>query len=254
MKKLIKCFVTHIPRKYLIRFSKLFSILVAPFYYGNKHECPICGGKFRKMLPYGNKSTENRLCPKCLSLERHRLIWLYLNTQTNWFEQPLHVLHIAPEQPFIKRFRKNKNWTYITADLESPLADVKMDIRKMPFNNEQFDLVICNHVLEHIDDDKKAMSEIFRVLKTNGKAILQVPINYELTNTYENSNITDPKERTIHFGQYDHVRVYGTDYPERLSNIGFLVDINKFVQQLSDNEIERYRLDRKELIYIAYKP
>lgn len=254
MKKIIKFVVTHIPRKYLIRFSKLFSILVVPFYYGNKHECPICGGKFRKLLPYGNKGAENRLCPKCLSLERHRLMWLYLTTQTNWFEQPLHVLHIAPEQPFIKRFKRNKNWTYVTADLESPLADVKMDIRQMPFNNDQFDLVICNHVLEHIDDDRKAMSEIFRVLKPNGKAILQVPIDYELTKTYEDPNITDPKERTIHFGQYDHVRVYGTDYPERLSDIGFRVDINKFVQQLSDNEIEKYRLDRKELIYIAYKP
>ncbi len=253
MKKLIKYIVTHIPRKYLIRFGKLL-ILVTPFYYGNKHECPICGGKFRKMLPYGNKGIKNRLCPKCLSLERHRLLWLYLTTQTKWLDQPLNVLHIAPEQPFIKRFRKNKNWTYITADLESPLADVKMDIRQMPFNNEQFDIVICNHVLEHIDDDKKAMSEIFRVLKTKGKAILQVPINYELSNTYENPNITNPKERTIHFGQYDHVRVYGTDYPQRLSSIGFNVDINKFVQQLSDIEIEKYRLDPNELIYIAYKP
>ncbi len=252
MKKIIKYIVTHIPRKYLIRFSRIFSFIVQPFYMGNKHHCPICGGHFRKFLPYGNKGNDNRLCPRCLSLERHRLLWLFLKEE-KMFDKNISFLHIAPEQPFNKRFRKQKHWKYITADLESPLADVKMDIRKMPFKDEEFDFVMCNHVLEHIDNDLQAMKEIYRVLKKGGKAIVQVPIDYQRTTTYEDFSITDPKERQKHFGQYDHVRVYGLDYAERLRKAGFEVEISLFVETLPENEVNFYRLDKSEKIYIVRK-
>ncbi|MCX7862988.1 MAG: class I SAM-dependent methyltransferase [Bacteroidales bacterium] len=254
MKKVISYLVTHIPRKYLIRFSRIFGFLITPFYLGHKHKCPICNGSFRKFLPYGNKGSDNRLCPKCLSLERHRLLWIYLNSYSNMLITPSKVLHIAPEQPFLKRFKKNKLWTYVTADLESPIADIKMDIRQMPFQNEEFDLIICNHVLEHIDNDTLAMQELFRVLKKGGKAILQVPIDYNREVTYEDESITDPKEREKHFGQYDHVRVYGTDYPKRLEKVGFRVTVEKFVQNINPSDIQKYRLDPHEWIYIAEKP
>jgi SAM-dependent methyltransferase len=253
MKNIIKFFVKHIPRRYLILLSRFFSIFIRIFYLGNRYYCPICKSHFRKFLPYGNKGKENRLCPKCLSLERHRLIWLYLSTKTNLLSREISFLHIAPEQPFLKKFQKQKNWKYVTADLESPIADVKMDIRNMPFNNEEFDFVMCNHVLEHIDDDLKAMKEIYRVLKKGGSAILQVPIDNNLESTYEDFTITDPKEREKHFGQYDHVRVYGKDYAERLKNAGFKVEINDYVKTLTKEEIDLYRLDENEYIYIAHK-
>lgn len=253
MKTLIKFFVRHIPRPYLIKLSRLFSFMVMPFYAGKKHYCPVCEKSFRKFLPYGNKGAANRLCPNCLSLERHRLIWLYLKEKTNFFNKNYSVLHIAPEQPFLKRFRQLKNLEYVTGDLVSPIADVKMDIRSMPFENERFDIVICNHVLEHIDDDLKAMSEVYRVLKKNGFAILQVPIDYKRVDTYEDASITDRKSREEIFGQYDHVRVYGLDYAKRLAKAGFEVDENHFVESFTKDQVEYYRFDAKEILYIAHK-
>ncbi len=253
MRKFIKYIVKHIPRTTLIRFSHLFSILIYPFYVGKKHYCPICKHSFRKFLPYGNKGAANRLCPNCLSLERHRLLWLYLKNKTAFFTEKYKVLHIAPEQPFIKRFKKLPALSYITADLLSPLADVKMDIRNIPFENETFDVVICNHVLEHIDDDLKAMTEIFRVLRKNGFAIVQVPLDSKLSKTYEDFSITSPEEREKIFGQYDHLRIYGLDYPQRLEKAGFKVEINHYIETFADEEINYYRLDKNELLYIAHK-
>ncbi len=133
------------------------------------------------------------------------------------------MLHIAPEQPYLKKFKAMKNLDYTTADLESPIADIKMDIREMPFEDNSFDVLFCNHVLEHIDNDKKAMQEILRVLKPNAWAILQVPLDRTLKSTYEDFSITDPKEREKKFGQYDHLRVYGKDYKDKLEDAGFEV-------------------------------
>jgi hypothetical protein len=123
--KFITYVVRKIPRIYLIRLGYIFSRITYPFYKGNRYECPICRGRFRKMLPYGNKGWNNRLCPKCLSLERHRLLWLFLKQETKLFEGHMSLLHIAPEQPFLPRFKKIKNLDYVTADLESPIADIK---------------------------------------------------------------------------------------------------------------------------------
>ena len=253
MRQLIKFVVKNIPRPVLIKFSFVFGKIMAVFYVGNKVECPVCRKHYRKFLPYGNQGAENRLCPSCLSLERHRLIWLYLKQKTNFFTEKLSVLHIAPEQPFIKRFEKMQNLEYITADLESPIAKVKMDIREMPFEDNSFDVLLCNHVLEHIDDELKATKEIYRVLKPGGWAILQVPLDNNLETTYEDTNITDPKEREKHFGQYDHLRLYGRDYPERLERSGLKVTADDFVSTFSNEEIERYRLDKDEKIYFCQK-
>lgn len=254
MKELIKFFVRKIPRPILIRFSFVFGKLAGLFYAGNKVECTVCGKHYRKFLPYGNQGGENRLCPSCLSLERHRLIWLYLKNKTGFFTEKLKVLHIAPEQPYYKRFEKLQNLNYTTADLESPIAKVKMDIREMPFGDNSFDVLLCNHVLEHIDDELKATREIYRVLKPGGWAILQVPLDYSLEKTYEDASITDPKEREKHFGQYDHIRVYGRDYAQRLEKSGLKVKADNFVGEFTPDEIERYRFDADELIYFCSKP
>ena len=162
-------------------------------------------------------------------------------------------LHIAPEQSFIKRFRAMDNLEYITSDLESPLADVKADICDLPFGDDTFDIIFCNHVLEHIPDDHKAMSELFRVMKPGGWGILQVPMKNSLEKTYEDFTITDPKERQKHFGQYDHVRWYGMDYFERLKSVGFSVDINFYSQKFSEQEQKRFGLNVTEILPVVRK-
>lgn len=253
MRKLIRFFVRNIPRPILIRFSKLFSFLIRPFYAGNAVQCPVCEHKFRKMLPYGNKAGENRLCPVCLSLERHRLMWIYLTQHSDFFKNEYKVLHIAPEQPFLKKFKAAKNLDYTTADMVSPIADLHFDIMKIPLEDNTYDWVICNHVLEHVENDIEAMREVLRILKPGGRAILQVPINYSYTETHEDKTITDPKEREKIYGQYDHVRWHGLDYPERLKTAGFEVENFDIKMHLANDVIERYRLDLREILFVGKK-
>ncbi len=253
MKKIIRFFVRNIPRPTLIKLSGIFSFIIRPFYWGNKVECPICENKFRKFLPYGSKAGENRLCPVCLSLERHRLIFLYLKNHSDFFTKNNIVLHIAPEQPFRKIFKKQNNLDYTTADLVSPIADLHFDIMNIPLEDNTYDWVICNHVLEHVENDIEAMKEILRILKPEAKAILQVPINYEYSETHEDLSITDPKEREKIFGQYDHLRWHGLDYPERLKKAGFEVENFDIKEILPDETIQKYRLDPKEILFIAIK-
>ncbi len=145
------------------------------------------------------------------------------------------------------------NLDYITADMESPIADVKLDVQEMPFNDNQYDVVICNHVLEHVKDDKKAMSEILRVLKKGGFALIHVPVDYSMKETYENSEITGPAEREKHFRQRDHYRLYGLDFPDRLKEIGFVINGNNFTDELDKDTIERYRLISNEYMFAYSK-
>jgi SAM-dependent methyltransferase len=253
MKRLIPFILRAVPRKHLIRISYIFMRLSALFYRGNNVECPICGGRFRKFLPYGHTTIrENALCPKCLSLERHRLMWMFLREKTSFFRANLRVLHIAPEQCFLSRFRKLSNIDYITADMESPIADIKLDIQDMPFSDDQFDVVICNHVLEHVKDDRKAMSEILRVLRKGGFALMHVPIDYSMKETYEDSTISSPKDREKHFRQKDHYRLYGLDFTERLKKAGFIVAGSNYTDELDKETIKRFGLISNEYMY-AYR-
>jgi len=254
MKQLIRFMLSHIPRPWLIRFSMIFMRVSAVFYHGNNVECPVCGGRFRKLMPYGyNNVRESALCPNCLSLERHRLLWLYLQQRTGFFSDPQKVLHIAPEQCFYKRFRKMKNLIYITGDLESPLADVKLDIQDLPFEDAEFDVVLCNHVLEHVPDDHKAISEIYRVLKPGGFAIMQVPTDYSMEKTYENPAIIEPAEREKHFRQKDHYRLYGRDFLVRIAEAGFIIKEENFLFGLTQEQRNRFRLPAMEFMYGYYK-
>jgi len=253
MKKLIPVVLKIIPRRHLIRLSYIFMRISALFYKGNNVECPVCNSRFRKFLPYGhNIIRENALCPKCLSLERHRLMWLFLRDKTEFFTANLKVLHIAPEQCFYSRFKKLNNLDYITADMDSPIADVRLDVQKMPFEDNEFDVVICNHVLEHVEDDRIAMSEILRVLKKGGFALIHVPIDYSRKETYENEGVTGPKEREKHFRQKDHYRLYGLDFPERLQEAGFTITDDNYTDELDKETIKRYRLIKNEYMH-AYR-
>lgn len=227
---------------------------VSIFYIGKKVQCPVCEKSFRKFLPYGRKARENALCPNCLSLERHRLMWLFLKEKTDFFQASKKVLHIAPEICFIDRFETLHKDNYITADIESPLAKIKLDVHEMPFPDNSFDVTFCNHVMEHVKDDIKAMSEIYRTLKPGGFAIIQIPEFHPMPEkTYEDDSITDPKQREKHFGQDDHVRLYGKDYPNRLRSVGFIVAENEYVNELDEQTQKLYALPKGEVINFCKK-
>lgn len=256
IKRIIRILLQIFPRPILIRISLFLNQIIALFLKGDTVKCPICEGSFRKFLPYGyTKKTgrDNVLCPKCLSLERHRLMWLYLNEKTDFFTWDLKVLHIAPEQCFYKRFKSLSNLEYITADLESPIADFHFDVQEIPFEQASFDVVICNHVLEHVKDDRKAMREIYRVLKPGGFAILQVPMDNQNPRTMEDPNVINPKERERLYRQKDHVRLYGLDYADRLKETGFVVNQIQYAKQISPVLVEKYRLPKNEIFYFNRK-
>ncbi|WP_304288124.1 class I SAM-dependent methyltransferase [Capnocytophaga leadbetteri] len=250
----IKYILNTIPRPYLIKMSYWVRPFLALYLRGKKYEDPIDGKTFRKFLPYGYGTPRaNVLSPSTLSLERHRLLWLYLTRETDFFSKPLKVLHVAPEQAFYKRFKNQKNLTYITTDLYSPLADVKADLCALPFEDNSFDVIFCNHVLEHIPDDAQAMRELYRVMKKGGWGIFQVPQDINRAHTFEDDTITDPAERTRIFGQYDHVRVYGLDYFDRLRQVGFEVEEIIYSTHFTAEEIERYRIVPQEILPLCKK-
>lgn len=254
MSKFFKYILNLVPRPILIKLSYFVRPVLALMYRGSNHTDPIDGKQFRSFLPYGYESPrENVLSPSTLSLERHRLLWLYLKNRTDFFTAPLKVLHFAPEQAFYKRFRGLKNLDYTTIDLNSPLADVKADICNLPFEDGSFDVILCNHVLEHIIDDRKAMQELYRVMRPGGWGIFQIPQDLKRETTFEDDSITGKKERTEIFGQYDHVRVYGRDYFDKLRSIGFIVEEVDYAANLLGEEIEKYRLAKGEIIPLVRK-
>lgn len=254
MKKLFKIILNTIPRPLLIRLSYVARPILTFFLSGNKFTDPIDGKSFKSFLPYGYGTQRNNvLSPSTLSLERHRLLWLYLKNKTDFFTTQKKVLHFAPEQAFYKRFRNMKHLDYTTTDLNSPLADVKADICNLPFDDNTYDIIFCNHVLEHIPDDTKAMQELYRVLKPGGMGIFQIPQDLSRATTFEDNTITDKAERAKIFGQYDHVRVYGRDYFDKLRRIGFNVDEVDYTSNLTEEEVTKYCLAKGEIIPVVSK-
>ncbi|WP_452218541.1 class I SAM-dependent methyltransferase [Lacinutrix undariae] len=254
MKKLFKIILNTIPRPLLIRLSYVARPILAFFLKGNTFTDPIDGKSFKTFLPYGYGNQRNNvLSPSTLSLERHRLLWLYLKNETPFFSAEKKVLHFAPEQCFLNRFRQLKNLEYTTTDLLSPIADVKADICNLPFDDNSYDIILCNHVLEHIPDDTKAMQELYRVMKPGGYGIFQIPQELDREITFEDDSITDKAERAKIFGQYDHVRVYGRDYFNKLRSIGFKVEEIDYTATLSAEAIKKYCLAKGEIIPVVYK-
>ena len=239
----MKLLLNFFPRPWLIHLSIWFRPLIKWYFKGHRFTDPIDGSSYRRFLPYGyQKIRENALCPGTLSLERHRLLWLYLERETSFLTDSIKVLHVAPEQVFYQKFRSFSHWDYPTTDLYSPLADVKADLRKLPFEDHAYDLILCNHVLEHIPDHLQALSELYRVLKKGGTLIAQVPLDLNREKTFEDPTITDPQERSRIFGQYDHVRIYGKDYSDFLNQTGFSSQCIPYTEQLTKKEIDTYAL------------
>ena len=250
----MKYILKFLPRKFLIKYSFLITPILRIIFQGKKYTDPIDDSNYSKFLSYGYKTVrKNALCPGTLSLERHRLLWLYLDRETNFLSSNLKVLHVAPEQVFYKKFKKLKNWEYFTFDLNSPIADIKGDLTSTNFKNESFDLIICNHVLEHIEDDKSALDEMYRILKYNGISILQVPINVKRENTFEDLSIKSKIQREKYFGQYDHVREYGLDFKDRVEQAGFKVEMINYSKKISEDLVIKYGLMKDDLIPIGKK-
>jgi predicted SAM-dependent methyltransferase len=254
VKNITRYILNLFPRPFLIKISIKILPILKSIFKGNKHIDPIDNANLSRFLPYGyEKIRKNALSPSTLSLERHRLLWLYLKNETSIFTESLKLLHIAPEQAYYKRLKQQSNIEYTSLDLNSPIADINADIKDMPFAENSFDIVICNHVLEHIENDELALTEIYRVLKNGGFAILQIPLNKNLETTYEDETIKDPDERKKHFGQYDHVRVYGMDFFKKLNKIGFESKPVFYADKFSQKDKRIYGIENDDIIPIAIK-
>ena len=221
-------------------------------YAGTARYCHCCDSQCRKLLSFGLRKRSNARCPFCGSLERHRLISLYLERKTDLFDgRPKKLLHVAPEAPLSDLFESADYIDYLSADLERGDVMTAMDITDIQYSDDTFDVILCSHVLEHVPEDRRALAEFFRVLKPGGWAILQVPILAD--KTFEDFSVTDPGERERLFGQHDHVRSYGPDYADRLAEAGFSVTVDGFVRSLGEAEVQRQGLTHHEDVYFCVK-
>jgi hypothetical protein len=209
-------------------------------YRGDKLFCPVCERGSARFAPFGNPLRQNAECVWCGAKERHRFVWLFWKSdRTDLFAKipGRKFLHVAPEIFFEQRLRPMIGSGYITADLSASYADIRMDIQDIQFADDTFDMIYCSHVLEHVENDRKAMSEFCRVLKPGGWAVMMVPDFLETT--VEDPTISDPEERLRLFRQSDHVRYYGADFSERLREAGFEVTVIRPADILSPEEIEK---------------
>lgn len=250
LKKIRKTVVTLFP----VCSRKLYHKLNSYLYKGIKYYCPVCEKSYSRFLPGPDNIKSHSKCPGCSSLERQRLLWLYLTKELNLLISKIKLLNMAPDYAIQSKLKKLANVKYVSTDLQSPLAMHKDDLINLGFDDNAFDAILCYHVLEHIEDDIKAMRELFRILKPGGWAILQSPIDNDREKTFEDSSITDPMERKKIFGQEDHVRIYGRDYFKRLREAGFVVKEDQFIRKIPTSEIERMVLDKDEFICFCTKP
>lgn len=229
---------------------------------GDKFYCPICEGRFRTFLSSGDLTMgdvihKNTRCPRCGSEPRQRILWLFLKNKTDFFTGKNKVLHFAPEHCFHNRLRRMSNLDYVSVDIDPKKAMLGMDITDIRFKDNTFDYIFCLHVLEHVQNDVKAMGELFRVIKQKGKAIIMVPI---VGDTTMEEKIDAPEERIKYYGQIDHVRLYGSDIKNRLESIGFFVDPVSYIDELNLNNrassrllVDDSRYNTKEDIYVCVK-
>ena len=256
MQAIISFLTRFVPRHWLHVISHWSILRIAFLWSGDVFEDPISGNTYRKMLPYGRiNSRPNALAPHSLSLERHRILWLFLQRKTDFFTHPLRLLHLAPEYCFLKLFRDLEHIDYITADLNSPWADMHFDVHEIPFENDSFDVVMGNHLMEHVTDDLQVFKEFYRVMKPGGWGVFQVPIDFSNPNTIGDPNVTDPRERERLYWQSDHVRLYGYEgYIKQLEGVGFDVKKVDMQAELGAERTKRYALGGERFVYHVTKP
>lgn len=252
---LIKWMLNHISRERLQNLATTFSPVLAWWYRGDNLEDPIDNKKYKKFLSYGyGNERSNALSPGTLSLERHRALYLYLSRKTDILNKKISMLHIAPERSLGNLFKKQANIDYVSADLLSPWAMVHFDAHAIPYRDNTFDVVIANHILEHVQDDTRVMAEMYRVMKPGGFGIFQVPLDETLALTREDPFLRDEAEQNRLFGQKDHVRQYGIDYLDRLASVGFKVQNVHIGEVLPDLDLTRYAVSPTESIPVCFKP
>jgi predicted SAM-dependent methyltransferase len=229
-------------------YHRLLRPLVRRLEAGSEHECPLCASRLREFRPFRGRSGEK--CPVCGSMKRHRLVWLYMKRETDLLSAgPKRMLHVAPEPPIAIAIQGNPQIDYLSIDLDSPFADRKMDVTALELPDASFDAVYCSHVLEHVPNDRMALSELRRILRPGGWAILQVPISGEVTR--EDPKVTDPAERKRRYGHPGHVRAYGRDYAARLRGAGFAVEVVPYAERLGAEATARFGLAQREEVYFC---
>jgi SAM-dependent methyltransferase len=213
-------------------------------YAGDTVACPCCEGSFRGFRQYAHELQ----CPRCGSLGRHRLLWLYLTRETTIVDRPTRVLHVAPEFALQRRLTRLPSVTYVSGDLTSALAGMRLDVCELPFADASFDLVLCSHVLEHVVDDRRAIAEIARVLDPGGTAIVLVPIGDRASTIDGRESVEDAVGRRVRYG---HVRSYGRDYVDRLAAAGLEVDARGYARELEPRLLRRYGIEPGERLYVC---
>jgi len=224
--------------------------------------CPISETHFDEFVPLYKEYDENipTHAQPCISPDSGargglRLEWLYLKNETELFNKNISLLHFGPEYCFYDKFKQMANINYLPIDKNNKKynKDVSyVDLTALNFQTSSMDMVICNHVLEHVEDDKQGLKEIYRVLKPGGIAIITVPIDESRVETYEDFSITDPKDREREFGQWDHLRYYGLDFPQRLESAGFRVKTEHYARTFSRGDFKKYGL-ADEPIFVCKK-
>jgi SAM-dependent methyltransferase len=232
----------------------LFRPIVRTAFFGRARYCPVCESRCRRFLSHGPPSRRVRdaVCPVCLSHPRLRLAWLFLSTRTDLLDgRPKRLLHVAPEPALTRRLRNARDIEIVSADLDSPHARIVLDITRIDMADASFDVILCSHVLEHVHDDRRAMRELCRILRPGGWAMIQVPISRKPT--FEDPSITDPAERERLFWQADHVRLYGLDIADRLTEAGFEVETLFGDQLIPPDQLVRTGIYPRDLVFLCRK-
>ncbi len=233
-------------RRYVPRVRYWMRVLAAG-YGSSPHKCPLCGYQGR-FAATGIPPRFNAMCRRCNSLERHRLFYLAVLGSPNTLDRVHDILHFAPEKQ-VRDFLRTIGASYVSADLLGSEADRRENIEELSFPDASFDLIVCSHVLEHVDD-RRALLELYRVLRPGGKLVCMIPIIEGWESTYENPSISTPDQRALHFGQHDHVRYYGRDFRDRVAQHGF--SVSEFTAEGADVII--YGLLRGEKVFFCQKP
>ena len=246
-----------VPEKERIHIHLFINRMTSIFYRGNTYYCNCCNRSFRKFKPKGNTLVQraNAECPYCGSLERIRNLLFYVENETDLLTGHYRLLHFAPEWPLLPIFKKNKNLDYITADINPNVAEYPIDITNIPFPDHSFDSIICSHVLGHVKDEKKAIEELYRVLKADGVALIASLIDLKNPHTFETDEADTPRKRLQYYSEPDLLRLHGTDFGERLAQGGFRVETINYPFRLGKEMMQKYALGdgSRELIFKCTK-